>query len=67
METIVQRLKELEVGAVFTSVEETGDFVYKKTDKVDRFGAILCVPVNYNPFPDPHWHNGNEKVERDNR
>ena len=59
----MQRLKELEVGALFRSMEEAGDFVYKKTDQIDQFGAILCVPVNYHPFPDVHWHNGNERVE----
>ena len=59
----MQKLKELKVGAVFTSAEETGNFIYKKTSKVDQFGAILCVPVNYHPFPEPHWHNKNEEVK----
>ena len=62
------KLNDLAVGEKFKSLEETGGFIYQKTNRIDEFGSILCIdlPINH-PFyesNDGHWHRKFEKVEK---
>ena len=70
MSSEVTRLKDLNPGEAFISLEEIGGLVYKVTDQIDQFNTILCLDPIDSPFyeDDPskngHWHSPYEKVQR---